>query len=270
MAYDSQSVYEECLGNLLRPIVRFCIRRSIPVQFFIELGKTLYLEAAAVEMKSQGEKVNVSRLSVSTGLHRRDVVRLCREDAAPRPTKSLTSRIIGQWEHDSRFTTKAGRPRVLSFEGENSEFRQLVSLVSSDVNPGTLLFELDRIKAVERTKKGLRLCASRHVIVEDPKESFALLEQDAHDLICAVSENVFSSTETKHLHARTEFDNICPDDLAQIKRWVLKEGSAFHAKIRKYLARFDQDINPRLAKTGGAKVTVGTFSICESGDHETR
>ena len=74
----------------------------------------------------------------------------------------MISRVVAQWENDRRFLTQAGKPRVLSCDEDDSEFSELVRLVSKDLHPGTVLFELERSGIVERSKRGVRL--NKHII----------------------------------------------------------------------------------------------------------
>jgi hypothetical protein len=245
----------------LRPVAKFCLRHSLTIQDLIEACKVVALEIAADQIKDGGEKVNVSRLSVMTGLHRRDVMRIYREGETNMDQNSgIASRVLGQWEQDSRFTTKANSPRILKLSDEEGEFKHLVSLVSKDINPGTVLFELERIGAVERHPRGIKL-VKRHFVTEgDPFEGYTLAAKDADDMLEAVGQNVVSQEDVPNLHGRTEYDNISKKDLPQIKKWLLDEGSAFHQRARTFLSRFDKDINSAIKGEGGGKVVVGTFS----------
>ena len=259
MSSDTGKTYVHCLKAMLRPVVRFCVKRSLGIQSVIECVKAVFIEVAAEEMSSSDERVNVSRLSVMTGLHRRDVMRIYKEGDTLDTVSSFAGRVIGQWEQDAQFLTRNRKPRVLTIDGERSEFRDLVRKVSSDVNAGTVLFELERIGAVERIAKGIRLKQHAHTVRHDPEESFSLLGRDIDDLVQAVSENVFENAELRNLHARTEYDNVREEALPEIRRWFLKEGAAFHLKARNYLSAFDLDINPEPNKKGGGKIVIGTF-----------
>ena len=261
---DLKTLQLECLKAVLRPIVHYCMRRSISIQTFFEFSKVLFLEVAEEQMRNKRQKVNISRLSVATGLHRRDVMRIYDKGAIDKPSPSIASRVIGQWEQDSRFQTKAKKPKLLKLD--KNEFNKLVALVSKDVHPGTVLFELERMGAVERTAKGLRLKTSTHVIKGDPSEGIRLLGIDLRDIIAAVYQNLFDNPTPKNLHARTEYDNISMSDLPTIRQWMIKEGAAFHSRIRNYLSQFDLDINPKDSTEGGVRVVLGTFSYTEAND----
>ncbi len=251
----------QCLRLMLRPVVRFCIRRTLSIQDLIESAKVVFLDVAEEELLRKREKVNVSRLSVLSGLHRRDVMRIFQQGKTKDESMAFTTRVVGQWLQDKKFCNKPGSPKVLSLEGEDSEFRKLVRCISSDVNPGTVLFELERVDAVERVKSGVKLKTRAYVPRNNPVEGFKLLASDADDMMTAVEENIFGEeVETPNLHAKTEYDNVAVEDLPTIKQWLYKEGSAFHAKVRNYLAGFDLDLAPKAQKKGGARVAVGTFS----------
>jgi len=260
MITTESSTLIQCLRLMLRPVVRFCIRRTLSIQDLIESAKVVFLQVAAEELVLKKERVNVSRLSVLSGMHRRDVMRIYKEGRTKDESFGYITRVIGHWLQDDRFKGSSKKPRVLSLEGENSEFRKLCCCISSDVNPGTVLFELERVGAVERVKGGVKLKTRAYVPRNNPQEGFRLLAADAEDLISAVEENVFGAETTPNLHAKTEYDNVCCEDLPAIKQWLMREGSAFHAKVRNFLSAFDKDIHPQLRKEGGARVAVGTFS----------
>jgi hypothetical protein len=80
-----------------------------------------------------------------------------------------------------------------------------------------------------------------------------------------VEENIFERSSVPNLHIKTFYDNICVSEVENLKRWILKEGAEFHAKMRDYISRFDLDSNPQLfEKKGGARISVGTFSMSET------
>ena len=260
MLANKRKLNLECLRYMLRSIIGFCLKRSINIQELLECAKSVYITEASKDILSRGEKPNISRLSVMTGMHRRDVMRILDgEDLLDRDT-SIPSRVIGQWEQDKRFTTKTGQPRVITCDGDNSEFSRLVRAVSKDVHAGSVLFELLRTETVQREKNGIKLNKRVDSVRGDPEKGFRLLGNDVSDLIGAAEENIVSPDEIVNLHGRTEYDNIFEDKIPEIRKWLLKEGSAFHRRARAFLAKFDKDINTHVKKPAGAKVVLGTFS----------
>jgi hypothetical protein len=254
------------LAQLLRPAVRFALRRGVKVRAIVHELKTLLIEEANHELARRKEDVTVSKLSVMTGLQRRDAQRVTSSLSEPAEHLDLLTRIIGAWGADERFS-RASKARDLTVEGSESEFAQLVKSVSLDLNPATVLFELERLGLVERTGDCLRLLWSSYQISGDIDDAYLLLQRDINTLVEAVDLNIRKVSPVPNLHISTHFDNVSTEALPKIREWVLKRGAAFHAEVREFVGSFDKDLNPTLYnERGGVKVTVGSFSLCDSAE----
>jgi hypothetical protein len=262
-----------CIARMLRPIVRLCLRRSLQLNDVIDVLKEVFVGVAKEELGTRGQSVSLSRLSVMTGVHRKDVTRLERADTPARSSNNIIARIMVQWQHDSRFATAAKKPRVLGVEGRESEFAALVRSVNGeDVSPYAVLHEMERLGAIERRGKNVKLAWRDFVTGEDLRSGLEMLAADTVDLGAAVEENLFcAGTLDKNLHLKTEFDNIVPEAAAEIRGWIVREGSAFHRRVRDYLARFDRDLNPLLPQSDlRCRVALGTFSLTVAGQAADR
>ena len=246
---------QELLWLIFKPLAKFCVKRSITIQVALEALKRAFIEAAKEELESRGEKVNISKIAVVSGMHRRDVMRIHRSDEPSGIPQTLISKVLTQWEQSSEYSTTGGKGRVLNLE---TDFKALVSSVSQDLNPATVLFELERSKLVERTSRGIKLRRAEQIIT-DPTSAYKILSSDVEDLIFTVDKNIFDGSEVD-LHARTEFDNIRVQDVPKIKKWLLEEGRKLHQKARSLLAKHDNDANPLPDKEAGVKVSLGSFA----------
>jgi hypothetical protein len=229
-----------------------------------------FVEAAEEEILKTSPQVNISRLSMMTGLYRKDVARIHKEQKAPlRGPRNVIAQILGQWQEDRRFQTTGRKPRTLSFSGEQNEFRTLVQTVDPHINPGTILFELLRLGLVRKTPQGLRLVREMYGLQRDPVEGFQLLSRDLNSLLSAVEENLLTPQPIANLHIRTEYDNIDPQDLPEIKQWLLDRGREFHRGAREFVSKFDRDLSSSAESTSmpasgpRARVVVTTFSDTE-------
>jgi hypothetical protein len=251
--------------TLLRPAVRFALRRGLKIRTITEELKALLIEEANHELTRGSEDITVSKLSVMTGLQRRDVQRLVSPlgESSPQHLDLLT-RIIGAWCIDDRFS-RGTKPLELSYEGSESDFANLVRSISSDLNPATILFELERLRLVEKDGAILRLLWNAYQISGDVDDAYTLLERDLATLVEGVDRNISKHTSIPNLHISTRFDNVSTEAVSKIREWILQKGAAFHAEIREFVGSFDKDINPtRYAESGGVKITVGSFSLCET------
>ena len=254
----------KCLVLILKPVVHFCLKRSLKIQELLEAAKVAFLELSEEEMRRDGAGVSMSRLSIMTGIHRRDVMRLWRDEESPKQEGNLLKRVVWKWQQDDRYRTKGGRPRMLQVEGKQSEFVDLVQAISQDLNPYTVLFELERIGAISHVGDKIKLEGVVYIPKGDALEGFSLLSADMHDLILGVEENVFDKPDLKNLHIKTEYNNVTVESVERIKNWFLDQGEALHKAAREFLAQFDRDLNPQLkSKPGGVRVTLGAFSSVE-------
>jgi len=225
--------------------------------------KVVFVELAQEEIARTSPKVNASRVSALTGLYRQDVAKILKDeqDYSEKPSGILW-RVLGQWQNDKRFTTSRGKPRVLEYGNLDTEFADLVMSVSTDLNPGTILFELARAGLVEKTTQGkVKLIKRLSHFKGDREQLYALLADDLDSLTLAVEENLVGKNTVPNAHFRTEYDNILKSAVPQIRRYILKETKLFHLKLSEYLARYDADINPKEGEEAGGTVTLSSFSL---------
>ncbi len=183
------------LRRLLRPLVRVLIAHDIGFPLFAELLKGVYLETAARYFRLEsGRRMTDSRLSLLTGVHRKDVKRLReapQEAEGPPRRVSLSARVIGLWSGDADYLDDQGRPLALDGEG----FDRLVESVSKDVRPRTLLDEWLRQRLVEKIvgddgETRIRLCADAFVPSEELEDMAFYFGRNLHDHIAAAGENL--------------------------------------------------------------------------------
>ncbi|MBF0333200.1 MAG: hypothetical protein HQL40_06055, partial [Alphaproteobacteria bacterium] len=137
--------------RVLRPLVRILIRNGLTFPSLAGLLKTVYVEEAEHHFALPGKPMTDSRVTLLTGVHRKDVSRL-REGAADEAVSpSLGAQVLGRWIGHPDFRGEDGRPVLLA----RSAFDGLVEAVSKDVRPRSLLDELLRSGMVRERDDGL-------------------------------------------------------------------------------------------------------------------
>ena len=143
------------LRRVLRPLVRLLVSQGVTFPFLSDLLKSVYVETAASEFTLGGKLATDSRLTLLTGVHRKDIRRLRREtppDAGPTPAMTLGTQIVARWLGDPAYHDRDGEPRVLPrtpSKGGAESFAALVEKVSKNVRPRSVLDELARLGVVE-------------------------------------------------------------------------------------------------------------------------
>lgn len=250
------------LRYLLRPATRFAIRRGIKIRTILEELKSTILEEAHRELSQADQEATASKLSVMTGLQRKDIQKvLGASDTQPRHTDLMT-KIIGLWSASDSFSSN-GAPNPLPLDDSDYSFGALVKSVSQDISPSTVLFELERLQLIKKEANAVHLLWNSYQVSGDIDDAYALLSSDIETLVKSVDCNIRNAGKTPNLHISTSFDNVSAEALTQIKDWILERGALFHAEVREYVGSFDKDLNPTLhRKPGGGRVTVGSFSLC--------
>lgn len=145
------------------------MRGGIGIDELVRAAKRAYLRAAMQVVIRQDDRVNISRLSVATGMTRKEVAALLETSrsgggaAEEKRGQQRALRVLKGWITDPRFRNASGHPDELRLRGSKKSFALLVKLYGGDVTPKSVLRELERIDIVEATKAGsLRLRALRN------------------------------------------------------------------------------------------------------------
>lgn len=263
MAEELESAEEESLKQVLRPLVRNCIRSSNRIQYFIKVLKAVYIEVAAEEISRGEDKINMSRINVMTGVQRIDIAKIYKKKEPLKASIGDTvQRVIGQWTGDEQFLTKDGKPRILGYSAKQSDFADLVAKVTTSVGPAAVLYELERANAVERTKTGVKLITTTLRHGKNRGRVSRMLGESVEALMTASFENgLAEKDDVPHLHIRTQYDNVFVKDVPRIQAWLKREGRKFHKRAREYIAKYDKDISENRNDPAGAVVVLGAFSL---------
>lgn len=137
------------LRKLLRPLVRLLLSFQVSYPYLISLLKSIYVDVADQEFSVDGKRQSDSRITLLTGVHRKDVKRLRAEpaDETILPANvSVGAQLIATWLGSDRFKDGTGEPLPLPLRsaqhGAAASFDDLVELVCrQDIRPRVILDE---------------------------------------------------------------------------------------------------------------------------------
>jgi Family of unknown function (DUF6502) len=135
------------LARLLRPLVRLLIRTGVTFPALQDMLRELYVNVAEYDFALPGKEQTDSRVSLLTGIHRKEVRRLRGAGAPVSAVPATISRggqIIARWLGAPGYQDKSGRPLALprsSSDAEAVSFETLVRSVTVDVRPRAVLDE---------------------------------------------------------------------------------------------------------------------------------
>lgn len=158
---DIPPVLRQAITRLLRPLVRLLIRYNVSYTYFSQMLKSVYVDVAERDFPAPGGRATDSRITMLTGVHRKDV-RVLRghppETLPVAKTVALSAQVAGTWLSAAPYCGEQGEPRLLyrlAADGEPS-FETLVEHVSrQDLRARSLLDEWLRLGVVRMTDEGL-------------------------------------------------------------------------------------------------------------------
>lgn len=243
------------------------IRNGEPSEVMEELVRQTYVEVADKEFGLPNRKQSASRISLLTGLHRREVARL-REQLAYNDVPEIAGfnrveGVIAAWVREPAYLTKRGEPRVLRFSGKGS-FSELVERYGRDVTPRVVVDELTRVGTVEYTEKGgVKLLVHGYVPTPSSDAQISVYGHQAEDFLSTLDNNVTAMVPEDRMFQRQVIYNRIPEE--QVPAF-----EEYSARLgQRLLEQLDAWLKKRSAKRGenAVRLGLGVYQI-EGKSHE--
>ena len=190
--------------QLLKPLVGILLDNGLTYGWLTKMLKVIYVDVAEAEFSLPDKAQTDSRISLLTGVHRKDVRRLRSEDKdAFEPPSSifLGAQLVAIWTTEAHFLDKLGKPAPLarlggtSRQGSSVSFEELVTLVSKDIRPRAILDEWLRLGAVSINEHDeVCLIVDAFIPARGYDEKVYYLGKNIHDHMAAARCNVQSET----------------------------------------------------------------------------
>jgi hypothetical protein len=234
-------VLVSALRRLLRPIIRLAIHYGLTYPSLAEMLKSVYVEVADREFQIDGKPQTDSRVSMLTGVHRKDVKRLRSESAVdlrelPKSV-SLGAQIAAVWSSRAEYLTRDGEPRALarlSADESQPSFDSLVRSVSRDIRSRVVLDEWLRLGVVSMDDDNVVLNRAAFVPASGFEEKAFYLGQNLHDHAAAIAHNVVSE-RSPMLERCVHYDGVDGDAITSLANaaevWGMKALRAVNSKV---------------------------------------
>lgn len=231
---------------------------------FSDLAKRVYIDVASKEFTIRGRKQSDSRVSVITGLNRKEIRRVKNlppaddEGAAERYNRA--ARVIGGWARDPSFQGPGNEPATLPIEGDGKTFGELVKRYSGDVPSRAILDELHRVGAVELLEDGrVRLIERSYVPRTGEVDKIGILGADVSELISTIDHNLRSGAFDPYYQRKVSYDNLPAEAIPEIRKIVRSRAQELLESLDGEFSRRDRDANPSVEGTGRRSAGMGIF-----------
>ena len=252
--------------TLLKPIVSFLMKCGMTSREFNDIAKSAFVEVAGEEYGIKERQTNTSRVSLLTGISRKEVKRQREllENPQPRPQQKTTdaTRLLSGWHQDPDFLDQHGQPVALSVNGDGASFAELCTRYAGDIPATTMQKELRRVGAVEAGADGNLYVRRRYYMPTqfDPQwimnagSTFADLGEN-------INQNLISDAANpgRFLGRATE-ENIDASSIPEFKKFIEQHGQPFLELVDDWLAAHRND-KPEPGHSSQVRLGAGLFLI---------
>lgn len=145
----------KAIRHVLHPLVRVMLSKGVTFPFVAEMLKGVFVEVAERDFRIGDKPQTDSRVSLLTGVHRKDVRRLRQMPRGPSENTpsavSLGAQLAAIWTGSPQYLNEAGHPLPLprlAGTADGLSFEGLVSSVSKDIRSRAVLDEWLRLGVV--------------------------------------------------------------------------------------------------------------------------
>jgi Family of unknown function (DUF6502) len=226
-----QLLIANALKRVFRPFVKLMLANNLTYTFAIDVVKTLFVEVADEDFAIDNKRQTDSRISLMSGVHRKDVRRLRDlkpnvEDVMP-DNVSLGAQIIALWNANEKYLNAEGMPKPLArFAAANADasFEGLVRSVSTDIHPRAVLDEWLRLGIAKVDAENfVHLTTDMFIAQEGFEEKVYYFAHNLHDHAQAAISNV-QGQQTSFLERCVHYDTLTVDSIDQIAEIAKKLG----------------------------------------------
>jgi hypothetical protein len=207
---DEPTLLIRALRRVLYPLVKLSLNKGVTFPQFQELLKSVFVEVAEREFRLIDKEQTDSRISLLSGLHRKDVKRLrahpATETSVTRRSIPLGAQVVASWSGNPDYLDGDGLPRPIprmASAEHRVSFEQLVASINKDIRPRALLDEW-----------------LRQGIVEKHDDEMIALKLDAFVPQAGIEEKLFYFGNNLTDHAAAATQNICGDGPPLFERCV--------------------------------------------------
>lgn len=234
---------------------------------FADLSKSMFVQAATDEYGINGRPTNISRVSILTGISRKEVKRqrdLISIEAPAKPGKTTdATRVLSGWHQDPVYLDAKSNPRPIPENGSAPSFETLCQNYGGDIPMHAMLKELLKTKAVERRPDGYLGAISRFyqpAVHDDENLRWAV--QMIRDLVETMNNNVFlDGTHVPRFGRKAENERIPTSEIPAFRQHLTLQGQKFLEEIDDWLtAHVASEVT---ATTECVRIGVGMFAIEE-------
>jgi Family of unknown function (DUF6502) len=263
-----QLLIANALKRVFRPFVKLMLANNLSYTFAIDLIKTLFVEVADQDFAIDDKRQTDSRISLMSGVHRKDVRRLRElqpnaEDVMP-GNVSLGSQLIALWNANPAYTDNEGIPKPLprfASDSADGSFESMVRSLSTDIHPRAVLDEWLRLGVAKLDEDNfVHLTTDMFIAQEGFDEKVFYFGHNLHDHAAAAVSNVIGQ-RPGFFERCVHYDELSQQSVMAIADLAQKQGMK---ALRSVNAVADEAAaGDKSAKKANMRMTYGVYFYAE-------
>lgn len=254
--------------RLLRPLVRLLIRSGVTFPILADVLRGLFVEVAQESLSDPRARTD-SRVSLMTGVHRKELKRLREAGHADDPEPAIvtvSTQAIARW-CQPLFADAEGRPRPLprfAQPGDGASFEALITNVTKDVRPRAVLDDwIAQGLCTLDDDDHVHLNAAAYLPRSGGAEQLYFFGRNLHDHLAAATANVASSAPP-FLDRSLHFDRMTPEAAAQLEEYAREAGMRVLMEANRLALTLDEPDAERAPQQPTRRVNFGVYVYSET------
>ena len=253
---------------LLRPLIRLLLSHGISFQVFCELAKSGYVKVAEEEFRLASKPQTDSRISLLTGIHRREINRLRNEPITEinlSQHASMSALLLTIWSGHPDYLDDQAAPVPLprlAKKGVGLSFESLVQSVSKDFRARVVLDEWLRqgIVTLDQDDR-VNLVADAFLQPQGIEEKIYYFGQNIHDHMAATVHNLAGGAPP-FLERCVFYDKLSADSAKELADYSRVVGMRALHSVNKRAAELQQHDQGR--KDAVYRTNFGVYNFNEA------
>jgi hypothetical protein len=255
----------------MRPLVRLMMQNGLTFPVLADLLRRLYVEIAVDDLLTGDRGRTDSRISLLTGVHRKEIRRLRALMADPGDAPqivTLAGEIIARWVGSAPFIDGEGRPLPLPRinnpgAGSNPSFDQLVSSVTTDIRARAVLDDLlGHGVVVMDAEDRVQLNAQAFIPRPGGEEQLFYFARNLHDHVAAAAANISAPAAPPFLDRSVHYDRLSSAQVETLREYAREAAMRLLLDVN-HRARELTAADPQTAPTASGRINVGIYVFDE-------
>lgn len=255
-----QSKINRMLERILVALARILIRHNVGFPTFSEIAKKAFVDVATREHGLRSRPASKSRVSLLTGINRREVARV--QAMPPGETSNVLFNpvfsLVSLWIRDERYRDGQGVPLAIPLNGSAPSLEDLRRQCCHDVPETAVLRELVSSGIARYCEDGserLALQATGYIPRHDVSGKLELMGVDVAVLLNTIDGNI-AAREEPLFQRKVSFNNVSEQGVALLNALARKDG-------QRWLEQLDQVLGAHRSDSDGQFAGLGIYVFSE-------